>query len=331
MEFCWALPLEEDLNTGTIQAIKAENNNFDTILVSSKMQALDPWITASYLCSVTSRIKLLVAQNPNIVDPHISAKAAASLNEIYGNRIDLNIIAGGSSKELLRNTANLTHNLRYKRVREYLEVVNLMKEKNVSYQGKYFSYEDYELFPSWCDNTSPKFFVAGSSNEAMELSAEFGDYYLMYAEDIKSTEEHLKKMKKKLDACNREIKFGIFIAIIARETENEAWSVINNFSRNISSFDKKMKNLYLQRVDSEGILRHKRYLHNQSHFHENNLWSGLSQVSTSISMTIVGSYQQVISTILKYKEIGVDYFLLTSFTDETEIDRVGQYVIPYLR
>ncbi|QHE59808.1 LLM class flavin-dependent oxidoreductase [Rossellomorea vietnamensis] len=330
MEFCWALPLESDLDVSNKHAIKADNNNFNSILVSNKVKALDPWITTSYLCNITNKVRILVAQNPNIVDPHITAKAALSINQLYGNRVDINIVAGGSSKELLKSTKDIPHSSRYDRVSEYTEILrDLFKREQLSIEGKYFSYDNYELYPKNHDIEIPRLFVAGSSNEAMKIGAEFADNYVIFAEDIKSTENHFEKMKKYVKEKNRSVKFGIFIAVIARNSDNDALETINQFESSISAFDKKMKRVYLQTVESKGIQNHKKYI-NKGHHHEYNLWSGLSEVSTSLSMTIVGSYEKVISTIEKYRELGVNYFLLTSFTDETEIDRIGQYVLPYL-
>ncbi|MOA54934.1 Methanesulfonate monooxygenase [compost metagenome] len=61
------------------------------------------------------------------------------------------------------------------------------------------------------------------------------------------------------------------------------------------------------------------------------LWAGLTQVSDSVSVSIVGSYENVIKTIKKFNEIGTQYFILSASPNDEEIERIGQYVLPYLR
>ncbi|MCT4571988.1 LLM class flavin-dependent oxidoreductase, partial [Bacillus thuringiensis] len=60
---------------------------------------------------------------------------------------------------------------------------------------------------------------------------------------------------------------------------------------------------------------------------DDHLWGGLSLVNPSNSISIVGSYEEVISTLTDFWEIGANYFLITSQISEHEIERIGQNVV----
>ncbi|MCR8982794.1 hypothetical protein [Brevibacillus laterosporus] len=67
MEFCWALPVvptdqyQELYRAYTDQALRAEKNNFDGVLVSSTPTSVDPFIASTKIGLETTSIRILLA------------------------------------------------------------------------------------------------------------------------------------------------------------------------------------------------------------------------------------------------------------------------------
>ena len=64
--------------------------------------ALDAWTTAAALAAVTERLELMVAVRPTFHAPAIFAKQAASIDNISGGRLALNVVSSWWSDEARR-------------------------------------------------------------------------------------------------------------------------------------------------------------------------------------------------------------------------------------
>lgn len=331
MEFCWNLPVfplngfKEIYERNIDHAIRAENNGFDSVLVSSLPKSLDPWVLATKVAENTKKSRILVAQNTNTAIPTTSAKAANTLSLLTDGRIDLNIVTGSSKYEIAQDTKFYEHKERYERTKEFIKIYKKIQENVTSYEGDYYTLEKSDLFPKV--KNSPRLFVAGSSNEAILTAAEFGDYYITYATNFEDLGKQIGELRIN---ARKEVHCGIFIDIIARQSSEEAWSVAETLYKNFSPVNKKLATMYQNISDSVGILqaRNHKKISNSLPF---NLWGGLSEVSTAVSLSIVGSYKEVITTLKRFQEIGVEYFLLMGSAKDNEIERIGQNIIPYMK
>ncbi|MBJ8030403.1 LLM class flavin-dependent oxidoreductase [Bacillus cereus group sp. N21] len=332
MPFCWGLPVDtESLETNVEQAILAEKHNFDAVLVGSKQKALDPWVMASHLSKFTSTIRFLVAQNTNQVTPIHSSKSLHSLAYITSGRVDINIVSGGAVQEIINMDS---HTNRYSRTKEFAEIFTILKNQGEVYQykGDNFFVEKYNLFPKLNKSFISNVCVAGSSEEAIDIAAAYADIYLVYANDLKIMQNWYSMVKSKAEKLNRNVTCGLLIDVIARETSEEAWQEAYCLEKKFTPMQKKMKKLYLNTVDSVGTEAHRTLLTYKNLKVDKNLWAGLAQVSTSVPLSIVGSYQEVIDTIRRLQEIGAEYFIFSGIVGkEKEIVRIGDNVLPYVK
>ncbi|MCA1028643.1 LLM class flavin-dependent oxidoreductase [Cytobacillus kochii] len=331
MEFCWNLPVFplggfcEIYNRNINHSLLAENNGFDSVLVSSLPKSLDPWILATKVAEKTKKCRILVAQNTNSITPISSAKASNTLSLLSNGRIDLNIVTGSSKYEIAQETKYFNHNDRYKRTEEFMRIYREVQKNITSYEGQYYNIEKTDLFPRV--KKQPRLFIAGSSDEAILAAAELGDYYITYATDFEQLKEKVQLLRS---ITNRNVPCGIFIDIIARESSEEAWIVAENLQNNFSSVNKKLATMYQNISDSVGILQAKSIKKSAIPLSPN-LWGGLSKVSTAVSISIVGSYKEVIECLKKFQAIGIEYFLLMGSPGDNEIERIGQNIISYMK
>ena len=130
----------------------------------------DPWIVASSLIDATQRLKFLIAVRPGLMSPTVSARMAATLDEISGGRCLVNIVAGGDPIELGADGLFLDHDTRYKLVDEFLTIWRrLFEGERVNFAGEHIHIEAAQLL---IDRRRPQVDIYfGGSSEAGQLVA----------------------------------------------------------------------------------------------------------------------------------------------------------------
>ncbi|TQK41810.1 alkanesulfonate monooxygenase [Brevibacillus sp. AG162] len=330
MEFSWILP-QGDIDNIIHQARLAERYAFDSLLTISVNGYMDPWITATHVASKTDRIRLLVAQNTNYQLPMITAKAWNTLNLIAEGRIDINVVTGSSQIELGQITHVADHATRYRRTREFVELLNKIQQGPVTFLGEFFEASGAEVYPQPDPQSPGSLFLAGSSEEAMDSAAAYADCYLIYAQEPGEVAEQFARFRERAKVYGRQPRCGLVIDVISRETSAEAWAAAEALESSFGLIDKRMARLYQNSSDSVGISRN-RVLNKKENLRlQANLWAGLAQVSTAQSLSIVGSYVEVADTIRLYQSVGADCFLFSGSTGKEELQRLGERVLPLIR
>ncbi|UOE58259.1 LLM class flavin-dependent oxidoreductase [Priestia filamentosa] len=337
MEFCWVLPVTRNIESDELydltisQSILAEQNNFDSLLVATIPEALDPWILSTNIVNVTQSIRILIAQNTNHVLPTYTAKALNTLNMLSNGRIDVNLVTGSSSLTLSRDNKVENHKTRYKRTEEFSEILNIIHKGPLTYKGDFYNIENCDLYPNNKENRQGRIFIAGSSEECQSIAARYGDTHLMYANSFDETKKQIIKVRDLAKNMHRDIKCGIYINVIARETSDEAWNTAYKILEDATPIEKKLVKMYQNTADSVGVMKHREFKSYDQYKVDENLWGGLAEVSSTVAMSIVGSYEEVAKTLKKYNNIGVDYFLLVGYCNDNEIERIGKNVLSHLK
>src|SRR4051794_40200800 len=101
----------------------AERLGFEGVLTPTGTFCEDAWLTTAALIAETSTLKFLVAFRPGFVAPTLAAQMAATYQRISGGRLMLNVVTGGDAAEQRRFGDWLSHDDRYARTAEFLQVV----------------------------------------------------------------------------------------------------------------------------------------------------------------------------------------------------------------
>jgi FMNH2-dependent dimethyl sulfone monooxygenase len=81
--------------------------------------SLEAWSTAAALAAVTQRLEVMIAVRPTFHPPAILAKQAATLDQISGGRVALNVVSSWWADEARRYGVQFdTHDDRYARTEE---------------------------------------------------------------------------------------------------------------------------------------------------------------------------------------------------------------------
>jgi alkanesulfonate monooxygenase SsuD/methylene tetrahydromethanopterin reductase-like flavin-dependent oxidoreductase (luciferase family) len=104
-------------------ARSAEQLGFTGVLTPTGTWCEDAWLTTAALISQTKRLKFLVAFRPGFVVPTLAAQMAATYQRLSGGRLLLNVVTGGEEAEQRRFGDHLSHDERYARTGEFLDIV----------------------------------------------------------------------------------------------------------------------------------------------------------------------------------------------------------------
>ncbi|MDR3346372.1 MAG: LLM class flavin-dependent oxidoreductase, partial [Campylobacteraceae bacterium] len=312
----------------------AEQLGYDGLLIPTGSGNLDPFITAATLANVTTKIKLLVALRTSAVgSPTVFARQTATLDEALNGRLILNVVPGAWPEELAAEGVNLSHDDRYAAADEFLTIWRkLLSGENVTYKGKYYQVENAQnLFPP-VQKPHPPLYFGGSSEAAHDLTAKHIDAYLSWGEPPHLVAEKIADVKKKAKALGREVRIGIRLQVIVRETEAEAWEAANKLISHLD--DELIERAQLNQNSSDSVgQRRITALHkgNRDKLEISpNLWAGIGLIRGGAGTALVGDPKTIVARLQEYIDLGADTFVLSGYPHLEEAVRFAELVFPLL-
>ncbi|MEQ9888568.1 FMNH2-dependent alkanesulfonate monooxygenase [Pectobacterium zantedeschiae] len=311
----------------------AERQGFGGVLLPTGRSCEDSWLVAASLIPVTQRLKFLVALRPGVISPTIAARQAATLDRLSNGRALFNLVTGGDPEELAAEGLFLSHEERYEASAEFTHIWRrLLEGETVDFAGKHIQVKDAKLLYPAVQQPRPPLYFGGSSEAAQNLAAEQVDLYLTWGEPPEQVKEKLAEVRAKAAAQGREVRFGIRLHVIVRETTEEAWQAAD---RLISHLDEKTiadAQAALARFDSVGQQR-MAALHGGKKDNleiSPNLWAGIGLVRGGAGTALVGDGPTVAERIQEYADLGIDTFILSGYPHLEEAYRVGELLFPHL-
>ncbi|OCS84631.1 LLM class flavin-dependent oxidoreductase [Caryophanon tenue] len=305
-----------------------EEAGFEGILIPTGIPYLDSWMVGSAIIHNTKKIKPLVAFRPGFVAPTVAAKMSATLDQFAKGRLLVNVVTGGSQKELGQDGDFTEHGDRYARTGEFLDVITKSwAGETFSHEGKFFETKDAQLVPPlYQENRIPVYF-GGSSDSAKEIAAQYSDVYLQWGEPVAQVKEQIEDVKARAEKLGRTLEFGIRLHIVVRETEEEAWQAAYHIISEIDdNVQEKMKNVF-EETDSVAQKRMTEIARDTDRFDKYS-WTGIGQVRKGAGTAIVGTPAQVEEALRDYMDVGITHFVLSGFPHVEEARRFGQDVLP---
>lgn len=306
----------------------AEEAGFEGILIPTGTPYLDSWIVGSAIIHHTKKLKPLIAFRPGFVSPTVAAKTASTLDQFSEGRILVNVVTGGSAKELGQDGDFLNHDQRYERTDEFLEIIRKSwSESTVNHQGDYFTVKEGVLNPTLYGRSSIPIYFGGSSDAAKTVAAKFANVYLQWGEPAEQIKQQIEDVKQRARQYGRELEYGVRIHVIVRDDEEEAWRAAEHL---ISSVDRGIlnnMNSYFETSDSVAQQRMSQLTKQSERFGKYG-WSGIGQIRKGAGTAIVGTPEQVREGLQEYIDAGVTHFVLSGYPHLEEAERFGNSVLP---
>ncbi|MEV9525308.1 FMNH2-dependent alkanesulfonate monooxygenase [Aliarcobacter butzleri] len=322
-------------------AVAADTLGYDGVLIPTGRSCEDPFVVASSLIGVTSKLKFLVALRPGLLQPALAARIASTLDRFSNGRVAFNLVAGGDKDELEGDGLFQDSDERYETAAEFVdlwkEILEASYEKKlVNFDGKYYKTKNAKLLYPPVQRPHPALFFGGSSQKAHELAAQKVDLYITWGETPKAVKAKIEDVKEKALKYGRTLKFGIRLHVIVRDTEEEAWSAAEKLISKLDDEKINASQTALQKLDSEGqrlmtALTNGGKARTREELEISpNLWAGIGLVRGGCATALVGSAEIVAQRIQEYVDLGIDTFVFSGYPHLEESFRFAELVFPLL-
>ena len=312
-------------------ARSAEQLGFEAALTPTGAWCEDAWLTTAMLSQVSERLKFLVAFRPGLTSPTLAAQMATTFQNLSGGRLLLNVVTGGESQEQRGYGDFLDKEARYVRCGEFLEVVRrLWSGEEVTFEGEHIKVEGAKL--QQLPDPQPELYFGGSSPIAGEIAAKHADVYLTWGEPPAAVAGKIAWIRELAAEEGRELRFGIRMHTITRDTSEAAWVEAQRLLDHIDDDDIKRVQDGLRRSESEGqrrMLELNRGSRDDLEIHPN-VWAGIGLVRGGAGTALVGSHEEVADRIAEYHDLGIDEFVLSGYPHLEEAYWFGEGVLPVL-
>jgi alkanesulfonate monooxygenase len=318
-------------------ARSAEQLGFTGVLTPTGTWCEDAWLVTAALIGQTQRLKFLVAFRPGLTSPTLAAQMASTYQRISRGRLLLNVVTGGENTEQRRFGDHLSHDERYQRTGEFLDIVRgAWSGEPYDFDGKYYQVEGATVLSP--PDPLPAVYFGGSSEAAGPVAARYVDVYLTWGEPPAQVARKLAWMREHAEAAGRTLRFGIRLHTISRDSSKEAWAEANRLLADLSLAQINNAQKALAQSVSVGqermVALHSRYRAGGSAADLEiypNLWAGVGLVRGGAGTALVGSHAEVADRIEEYASLGIEEFILSGYPHLEEAYWFGEGVLPELR
>ena len=349
-EFSWYLPCDGDGHwTSTREpereptlpylgrvAAAAERAGFDSILVPVAFSSSNysPWapradaiLAATTALRETSRVRVILAHRSGFVNPGVFAMMCASLDRASGSRLGLNIVTAGAPGDMEQFGDDLTHDDRYVRAEEFVDVVHaLWTRRTTDHTGRFYRMKAARLEPK--PTSPPRIYLAGASESALRMAARQADVYMMSAETVEGIGTRIADLRARAAAFGRSPRFCVAATLFAAETDAEARRWAREFADH-ADLEVLAERQGAGRTDSAVENLRFRAGTNVETWLAPNLWSGISHLIYGSAW--VGSYDAIAELFARYAEAGVSIFQIYGYPFLEQATHVGERFLPIAR
>ncbi len=301
--------------------LRAERAGYDATLVAQHVlhpsnvddDVLETWSTLAALAEATSRIELIGAVKPLLLNPLVFAKIAGNIAAIADGRLSINIVSGWFLPELeALGVDMLDHDDRYAHTRQWLDTVTgLWAGKPVAIGAG----DGQPAIVRPVPDAVPPIYVGGESEPGRALAAETGDVFFINGRPLAETAAVIEDLRARRRA-GVPLRFGLSAFAITRDTETEALAELE----------------YLQAlVDAERRPEISTGTDPKTQMYK--VLADTSRVGSNGGTLagLVGSHEQVAERIAAFHAAGIELFMLQFQPLEAELDRFAAHIIPRFR
>jgi alkanesulfonate monooxygenase len=350
--FDWFIPIDGDgEHIGTLRAEReptfeylrrvveaAEDAGYHSLLIPTRFAnglfeetapLAETWTMVTALAAVTKRIRFLVAVRPGFISVGLFAQMAATLDQISGGRLDLNVVPGGIQGDFERFGVTIDHDRRYEQAEEFIAAMRALwaKPEPVDFEGDTVRLKNAIVSPGPVSD-GPRFYVGGASARALEFAARGADVYLAWIQPREDIATLLERTRAAFAEEDRRPEFGLRTHIVVRPTEAEAWKAAEDL---ISQADERVVSQRQAAFAGTPMVGQQAQLQMQLRERAPRLWNGISKVRVNLGTAVVGDPEQVANELLAYWRLGIDEFILSGYPHEEESRRVASALLPILR
>ncbi|MBI2761150.1 MAG: LLM class flavin-dependent oxidoreductase [Chloroflexi bacterium] len=356
--FDWFIPIDGDgAHIGTFRAERpptfdylrrvvetAETEGYSSLLIPTRFTnglfeenapLAETWTTVTALAAVTSRIRFLVAVRPGFISTGLFAQMAATLDQISGGRLDLNVVPGGIQGEFERFGEDINHDQRYERAEEFIAALRALwaRPEPVHFEGQTIRLRGAVVSPGPVNadgpvGRGPQFYVGGASPRALSFAGRQADVYLAWIQPQEEIAELLARTRDQFAVSGRRPVFGLRTHLVVRSSEAEAWDAADDLLSEAAAVVEQQRQAVFA---GTAMVGQRAQVRADVSERAPRLWNGISRVRVNCGTAIVGDPEQVAAELFGYWRLGIDEFILSGYPHVEECRRVASEVLPILR
>jgi alkanesulfonate monooxygenase len=305
--------------------LQAETGGFDNILLPSGYAlGVDTTAFAAAIATMVRRIQLLLAVRIGETWPPQLARQIATIDQILGGRLTVNIISSDLPGETLPSGP------RYRRTVEAMQILrNLLNGEPLDFEGEFWKLKLDPPRVGTVGGKVPPLYFGGLSTDAREAAAQGCDVYLMWPDKTEAIQSVITDMKERAAKHGRSLRFGYRAHVVVRDTEAEARAAAD---RLLSKLDAAQgESIRAKSLDSAsaGVAAQSALRESATDgYAEANLWTGVGRARSGCGAAIVGDPDQVLAKLQHYRTLGIEAFILSGYPHAAEADLFARHVLP---
>ena len=327
-----AVPRPASLAYLTQLAQAADALGYDGVLTPTGAHCEDAWIVTAALIAATRRLRFLVAFRPGLVSPVLAAQMAATFQRLSGGRLLLNVVTGGSDAEQRGYGDVLDHDERYERAAGVpgRGARRRGPGSRSTTSARYHEVRGGHLRQP--PDPMPGVYFGGSSEPALKVAAKHADTYLTWGEPVPLVAEKMERVRERAASSGREVRFGLRIHVLSRDTSEEAWRAADAL---------------IAGLDDATVAAGQQRLRSWSRWGSGGCspctaatapgWSwrrtcgpASGLVRGGAGTALVGSHEEVAERIAEYRAAGIEEFVLSGYPHLEEAYTFAECVRPLL-
>jgi alkanesulfonate monooxygenase len=316
-------------NTSRI-AQRADELGFRNILCPSSYQVGQDTLTfVAGMAPQIKRMNMLAAIRCGEVQPAMLARTVATLDHMMEGRLTLNVISSDFPGQQEDSA------YRYRRSWEVVEILKqAWTQDEINYEGQIYNIKGLSTDPVRPYQTGgPLLYFGGYSPDALALCGAHCDTYLMWPEPKEMLAQRMRDVHAQAEKYNRLLDYGLRVHMIVRDTEAEA----REYARELVSKldDEKGREIRQRALDAKSLgvslQSANRDIADAEGYIEPHLWTGVGRARSGCGAALVGSVDQVLSTIHDYMKMGIRAFIFSGYPHLQECEIFGTKVLPQLQ
>lgn len=315
-----------------------DNAGFAYMLMPVNAACWEATVTGAYYLARTKNVAPLVALRSAYCNPVLSAKMFATLDQLSGGRLCVNLIAGVNNDDTLADGIPDSKEIRYEKMDEEVQIMKRLWTSNtpIGFEGRHYNVNSV-IEPKPLQQPHPPFFLGGGSEQALEISAKHSSVHLFWGDRPDSIQRKIADIRQRAARHGREdtIQFGMRLQIVCAETEEQAWADAYNLIGNVEGMQ--LANMRINSSAVDGIRRTSEANRQVWKLLEESgddmrigphLWTGISKVRAGAGIAIVGNPDQVAATLNEFVDAGCTSFCLSGYPHAQAARTFSEKVLP---
>ncbi|MCH2335076.1 MAG: LLM class flavin-dependent oxidoreductase [Pseudomonadales bacterium] len=253
--------------------------------------SLDCLAMTAFLAGQTNRIHLVTAIHPGFFEATAIAKWGATMDWLSAGRWAINVTSGWNLREFdMYGIDALEHDQRYQRSSEFIDVIRgAWTESPFNYHGEFYDCNGLQLEPP--PSTPIEIFQGGQSEASIQMAAAKSDWMFLNGGSLERIESVIQKARRATKSTGRTLHFALYAAPICRDSDKEAWNVIQ---KRVDAIDPDFaKNRRRATSGAQGM------------------WSSAEELSLldsneGYASRLIGSPKTIIARIEAYQDLGIE-------------------------